>query len=44
MYKGIKSRPRPKELDIVGSNLAVKKKLPSYEQLVEKVEDRMILD
>lgn len=44
MYKGIKSMPRPKELNIVGSNIAVKKRLLSYEQLVENVEDRMILD
>ena len=40
----MKSMPRPKELDVVGSNIAVKKKLPSYEQLVENVEDRMILE
>ena len=37
MDKGLKSMPRPKDLDIIGSSSAIKNNLPSFNALVSEI-------
>ena len=40
MEKGLKSMPRPKELNIVGGNIALKNELPSFDSIAAEIEER----
>ena len=39
MANGIKTLPRPKELDIRGGNIALKNELPSFDSIASEIEE-----